>query len=81
MAKKNGMYANSYGDKSDRRGEYMIREDMSEPSNMPRRNKSVYYADVDCGGVMVNDSVRASDKQSSEMARKLKSQLVKEDIF
>lgn len=56
--------------------EYMITENMSEPSNMPRGNRSIEYGDVACGGAMANDSVRESDKDSSQMASKLKSQLV-----
>lgn len=59
-----------------REKEYMIQENMSEPSNMPRGNKSMMYADVECGGSMADDSVRESDRQSDEMARKLKKQLV-----
>ena len=56
--------------------DYMMSESMSEPSNMPRGNKSINYESVDCGGVMASDSVRKSDADSSKMASKLKSQLV-----
>lgn len=81
MAKKSGMYKNSYGDMADRRGKYMISEDMSEPSNMPRGNKSIYYSNVECGGSYVNDSVDSSDRQSDAMSRKMRMQMIKEDIF
>lgn len=57
-------------------GSYMIDEAMSEPSNMPRSNKSIMYADVSCGGEMANDSVNYSDRNSDEMASKLKKQKI-----
>lgn len=80
--KKDGMYANSYDSAgADRRGAYMIGENMSEPSNMPRGNKSVYYPDIECGGMYVDDSVNASDRDSSMMSRGLRAQALKERIF
>lgn len=78
---KGGSYRNTYDGGTDRRGFYMIQEDMSEPSNAPRENKSIMYPYVECGGVYANDSVNLSDKDSSEMASKMRSQLIKDSIF
>lgn len=78
---KDGMYKNTYGDMSDRRGAYMIEDDMNMPSCAPRDARSIEYGYVACGGVYANDSVNISDKVSSEMATKMNSQLLKDTIF
>lgn len=80
MARKKGKtYSQTVGNSNN--GKYMISEDMSAPSNMPRESKSVMYPYVDCGGVYAGDSVDMSDRVSSNMAKKMRDQLIKDTIF
>lgn len=72
--KKNGMGKMNSG-MGYKNAPYMLSEEMSAPSNMPRGNKSIDYAYVTCGGVMADDSVSMSDKESDQMASKLHKQL------
>lgn len=71
MAKKmGGVYKNTNNSKKNEK--YMISEDMSAPSLMPRGVKSIKMPYVECGGLMMNDSVAKSDRDQNKRASDLR---------
>lgn len=72
-------YKNTNGKK--KMEKYMISEDHSAPSNMPRGAKVMMYPKVACGGTLVNDSPNVSDKISNERVKQFKYQSLGDKPF